>query len=83
MFDKIKKLKKIKDLQSSLKKETIEKKNNGIKVVVNGQLQIQDITLNSDLAPKEQENEIKDLINSAMRDMQMKAAKKMQGMQGN
>ena len=83
MFDKIKKLKKIKDLQNSLKKETIEKKNNGIKVVVNGQLQIQDITLNSDLAPKEQENEIKDLINSAMRDMQMKAAKKMQGMQGN
>ncbi len=83
MFDKIKKLKKIKDLQNSLKKETIEKENNGIKVVVNGQLQIQDITLNSDLAPKEQENEIKDLINSAMRDMQMKAAKKMQGMQGN
>lgn len=83
MFDKIKKLKKIKDLQNSLKKEKVEKENNGIKVIVNGQLQIQDIKLNPDLDSKKQQEALKNLINSAMQEMQMKAAKKMQGMQGN
>lgn len=83
MFDKIKKLKQIKDLQNDLKKEKVEKENNGIKVIINGQLQIQDLNLNSDLDPKEQEETLKNLINSAMKDMQMKAAKRMQGMQGN
>lgn len=82
MFDKIKKMKQIKDLQNDLKKEKIEKNNNGIKVVVNGQLQVQDLKLNPDLEPEKQEKDLKNLINSAMRDMQMKAAKKMQGMQG-
>ena len=83
MFDKIKKMKQIKDLQNSLKKEKVEKESNGIKVVINGQLQIQNIRLNSDLEPKKQEEELKNLINSAMQEMQMKAAKKMQGLQGN
>lgn len=83
MFDKIKKLKKIKDLQNSLKKERVEKENNGIKVIINGQLQIQDIKLNPDLDSKKQQEALKNLINSAMQEMQMKAAKKMQGMQGN
>ncbi len=83
MFDKIKKMKQIKELQNSLKKEKVEKENNGIKVIINGQLQIQNIRLNSDLEPEKQEEDLKNLINSAMQDMQMKAAKKMQGLQGN
>ena len=49
MFDKLKDLKKLKDLDSSLAKERMESELNGIKVIVNGKAEIVEITLNMDL----------------------------------
>lgn len=76
MFDKLKDLKKLKDLESSLGKEMIEKEKNGIKVVINGKTEIISISLNPDLNKEDQERYLKDCINDASRDAKMIMAKK-------
>jgi len=76
MFDKLKDLKKLKDLESSLGNERVEKENHGIKVVVNGRAEIISIALNSELSKEDQEKHLKDCINDASRDAKMIMAKK-------
>jgi DNA-binding protein YbaB len=76
MFDKLKDLKKLKDLESSLGDERVEKENHGIKVLVNGRAEVLNITLNSELSKEDQEKYLKDSINDASRDAKMIMAKK-------
>jgi DNA-binding protein YbaB len=76
MFDKLKDLKKLKDLESSLGNERVEKEKNGIKVVVNGKAEILSISLNSELSKEDQEKYLVDCINNASRDAKMIMAKK-------
>ena len=76
MFDKLKDLKKLKDLESALGNERVEKEKNGIKVVVNGRAEIMSISLNADLNKEDQEKYLKDCINDAARDAKMIMAKK-------
>jgi len=77
MFDKLKQLKDLKKIQGELKHEETEVEKNGVKAVINGKMQIKEISLNSELAKEEQEETVKDCINEAMRKMQMQAAQKM------
>ena len=76
MFDKLKDLKKLKDLESALGNERVEKEKNGIKVVVNGRAEIMSISLNADLSKEDQEKYLKDCINDAARDAKMIMARK-------
>ncbi|MFA5730210.1 MAG: YbaB/EbfC family nucleoid-associated protein [Candidatus Paceibacterota bacterium] len=76
MFDKLKDLKKLKDLESSLGKERVEKEKNGIRVVVNGRAEIESISLNAELSKEDQERYLKECINEASRDAKMIMAKK-------
>lgn len=76
MFDKLKDLKKLKDLESSLGKETIEKEKEGVKVAINGKAEIISISLNSELSKERQEQVLKDLINDASREAKMIMARK-------
>ncbi len=76
MFDKLKDLKKLKDLESSLGKEILEKEKDGIKVVVNGRSEIVSISLNPELEKEKQEQILKDLINDAGKDAKMLMARK-------
>ncbi|MFA5228504.1 MAG: YbaB/EbfC family nucleoid-associated protein [Candidatus Paceibacterota bacterium] len=76
MFDKLKDLKRLKDLESSLGKEIIEKEKNGIKVVINGKTEIISISLNPELTKEEQEKLLKDCINDASREAKMLMARK-------
>jgi DNA-binding protein YbaB len=76
MFDKLKDLKKLKDLESSLGKERVEKEKNGIRVVVNGRAEIESISLNAELSKEDQERYLKDCINEVSRDAKMIMAKK-------
>lgn len=76
MFDKLKDLKRLKDLESSLGKEIIEKEKNGIKVVINGKTEIISISLNLELTKEEQEKLLKDCINDASREAKMLMARK-------
>ena len=82
MFDKFKQLKQLKDLQDSLKDEKAEAGKEGIKVVVNGKMEIEEIQLNSELSKQEQERIIKECLNEAMKKIQVIAAQKMSQMQG-
>jgi DNA-binding protein YbaB len=82
MFDKLKQLKQLKDLQDALSSEKVENENRGVKVTINGKMEIEQIQLNPELQKEEQEKALKDCINEAMRKVQMIAAQKMSQMGG-
>ena len=77
MFDKLKQIKQLKDLQDSLKKEKIEIEKDGVIIIVNGKMENESISLNNNLSPKDQEKIVKDGINEAFRKVQSLAAQKM------
>ncbi len=82
MFDKLKQAKQLLELQSQLKKEIVESEKNGIKIVINGKLEVEEIILNPSLDVKEQEHLLKDCFNDVIKKMQVKLAQKMAGMPG-
>lgn len=77
MFDKLKKIKQLKELQDSLSQEKTEIEKEGIKVVVNGKMEIEQIQLNSELEKERQEEILRQCLNEAMRKVQMTAVQKM------
>ena len=77
MFDKLKQLKQLKELKDSLSQEKAEVEKKGIKVIVSGKMEIEEIQLNPDLSREEQEEILKECINEAMKRIQMIIAKKM------
>ncbi len=77
MFDKLKQLKQLKEIENSLKQEIITKEINGLSVTINGKFEILEIKLNPEVSPKEQEKDLKDCLNKAIKEVQIIAAKKM------
>ena len=77
MFDKLKQLKQLKEIQENLKKEKIEKEKEGIKLVINGNMEMEELIINSDLTKEKQEKIIISLFNESVREVQMIVAKKM------
>ncbi len=76
MFDKLKDMKKLKDLDSSLAKERMESEINGVKVIMNGKSEIIEITLNLDLDKEKLEKTVKDCVNDASGKAKMVMARK-------
>jgi len=74
MFDKLKKLKEIKELKEKLAKEKIEIEEKGIKVVLNGKMEIEEIVLNQELSKEEQEKILKNCLNKGVKEIQLKIA---------
>jgi len=77
MFDKLKQLKQLKGLKDSLSQEKAEVEKKGIKIIINGEMEIEEIHLNPDLNKEEQEEALKACINEAMKKVQMVVAKKI------
>ena len=77
MFDNLKQLAKLKELKDVLEKERKEVEKEGVKVVVNGKMEIEEIKLNPQLNTAKQEEIVKDCINQAFKEVQQEAAKKM------
>ncbi len=77
MFDKFKQLKQMKELQDSLKKESVEVDKDGVRIVVNGKMEVESVTLSEEMPIKEQEKAVKDGMNEAFRKVQTIAAQKM------
>lgn len=77
MFDNLKQLAKLKELKDVLEKERKEVEKEGVKVVVNGKMEIEEIKLNPQLNTAKQEEIVKDCINQALKQVQQEAAKKM------
>jgi len=82
MFDKIKKLNELKELENSLGKELVEKELRGVKVVVNGKAEIVSIELNPELTREEQERVLKECANKALEEAKMIMAKKATAITG-
>ncbi|MFA5087177.1 MAG: YbaB/EbfC family nucleoid-associated protein [Candidatus Paceibacterota bacterium] len=76
IFDKIKDIKKLKDLDSQLAKEVFEMEREGVKVIINGKAEIISISLNSDLDKDKQERVLKDIINEVSNNAKMAMAQK-------
>jgi DNA-binding protein YbaB len=75
-FDQLKQMKQIKDIQDQLSKERMEAEKEGIKAVVNGKMEVEEIVLNPSLAKEQQERLVKECVNEAMKKVQMSAAQK-------
>lgn len=82
MFEQIKQIKKLQEIQNALKNEKIENEKNGVKVFMNGKLEVEDVVLNPALSIDDQEKAVKDCFNETMKKVQMVVAKKMQAMGG-
>ncbi len=81
MFDKLKKVNELRKLKNSLKDEYSEVEKNGVRVKVNGQMQIEEVEISPELTKKKQEDTLAVCINDALQKVQMKAAQKMSDLQ--
>ena len=77
MFNKIKKIKKLKELEGRLREEKVEVEEKGVKVVVNGKMEVEALKLNAEISLEEEEKVLKSCLNKAMREIQMRVARKM------
>ena len=86
MFSKLKQFKELRDqaktMQNALSQETVTEEKNGVKIVLNGNMEVMEVTLNEGLSPKAQEQAVKNCFNDALKRAQRLMAKKMQDMGG-
>jgi len=79
MFDKLKKLKKMKDLHSKMKDKTHQETKDGVTVEVNGNMEIENVNLNEDLSVEKQAKLIKKLTNKAFKKIRRDLATQFKG----
>ncbi len=86
MFNKLKQFKDLRDqaktMQNALAGESISEEKDGIKISINGNLEITSISLNHEKSPKDQEEALKSCLNQAIKNVQKLMAKKLQEMGG-
>jgi DNA-binding protein YbaB len=86
MFNKLKQFKDLrgqaKVMQNALGQEKIELEKNGIKISMNGNMEITDLTIENQSDPSIIAKTMKDLFNDAIKKTQRIMAKKMQEMGG-
>ncbi len=69
-------------MQDALSQEKISEERNGVKIVLNGNMEVLSLTLNPNLNQEAQEDTVKKCINDAIKQTQRVMAKKMQEMGG-
>lgn len=83
MFNKLKDLndlrKQAAEMQAKLGQETVEAENKGVKIVMNGNLEILAVTINPELNKEEQEKYLRETMNEAVKKVQRLMASKMMG----
>lgn len=86
MFNKLKQFKDLRNqakiLQNALAQEFVEYEKNGIKVIMNGNMEITQLTINNELAKESLEHILADVINETVKRAQKIMAKKVQEMGG-
>lgn len=86
MFNKLKQFKDLrsqaKTMQSALAQESVTEEKNGVKLTLNGNLEIIELTLNPELNIDNQANAVKACFNDAIKRAQRLMAKKLQEMGG-
>ena len=83
MLDKLKDLAEMKKqagaMQAALANEQVEVENNGVKVVMSGNMEIIGVEINAELDKETQEKYLKDSFNQAIKKVQRLMAEKMMG----
>jgi len=86
MFNKLKQFKDLrsqaKTMQNALAQETITEEKNGVKVVLNGNMEVLELKLGDGLSKDSQEATLKTCFNDALKRAQRIMAKKLQDMGG-
>jgi DNA-binding protein YbaB len=86
MFNKLKQFKDLrnqaKTMQSALAQESVTLDKNGITLTINGNLEITNLTINSELSKDKLESIMKELFNDGVKKVQKIMARKMQEMGG-
>lgn len=86
MFNKLKQFKDLrsqaKTMQSALAQESVTEEKNGVKLVMNGNMEITELTLNPELSLEIQAGAVKTCFNEAIKRTQRLMAKKLQDMGG-
>ncbi len=86
MFSKLKQFRDLrsqaKTMQNALAEESITEEKNGVKVVLDGNLEIKELTLNANLDKNAQAETLKSCLNDAIKRAQRLMAKKLQDMGG-
>lgn len=86
MFSKLKQFRDLrsqaKTMQDALAQETITEEKNGVKIVLNGNLEVTSLTINESLPKNSQEDALKNCFNDAIKRAQRLMAKKLQDMGG-
>ena len=77
MFDQLKKIAELKKLQDSFKKEKITVEKRGVEVTMNGNFEVEDLKLNSELSIEDQQETLKKCLNEVREEIQKKLAKVM------
>jgi len=80
MFDKIKQMKKMREVQNALAQEKIESEKNGTKVVLDGNLKVVEVVLNPSLSKEDQEKTLQECFNEGTDKVKMAMVQKFQGM---
>ncbi|MDP2821021.1 MAG: YbaB/EbfC family nucleoid-associated protein [bacterium] len=75
MFDKLRDLKKIKDIQDSFKKERFDAEKDGVKISMNGNFEVEEIILNPDFNNEKNQEALKQNFNDLVKQVQMNLAK--------
>jgi len=86
MFNKLKQFKDLrsqaKTVQSALAQESVTEEKNGVKIVLNGNMEILELHINPELNKESQESALKSCFNDALKRAQRLMAKKLQDMGG-
>jgi DNA-binding protein YbaB len=86
MFNKLKMIKDLRDqakaMQNALSGETITAEKGGLKIVMNGNMEVTSVTIAPDTSKDGMDSLIKDCVNDAIKKTQRVMAQKMQEMGG-
>ncbi|MBI2644220.1 MAG: YbaB/EbfC family nucleoid-associated protein [Candidatus Wildermuthbacteria bacterium] len=80
MFEKIKQLKQLRDLQGEVAKEKFESEKEGVKVVMNGAFMVEEIILNPEISQEQQQRILQECFNEVIKKAQLAMAQKFRGM---
>ena len=80
MFEKLQQLKQLRDLQQKIKQEKYDIEKNGVKLIMNGGLEIEEIRLNPELSQERQEQTLREAHNELIKKVQMAMAQQFRGM---
>ena len=86
MFNKLKQFKDLRDqakkMQNALSGEVITAEKGGVKIVMNGNMEITSVTINEGLSKESLEGMVQGAVNDAIKQTQRVMAKKMQELGG-